>query len=66
MFIVCKKTVDGSLIAGSTPKVHLAYGEAKSEAERLAVRVPDAESFIVFKAISRSTKVVPPVVTVSL
>lgn len=64
MFIVCKRRRDGSLIAGTPPKVHTEYAEAVGEAERLAGSIDDADAFVVFRAHSVSRRVCAPVETV--
>jgi hypothetical protein len=65
MFIICKQRSDGTLVAGSPPKVHVYEKDAREEAERLAGKDADCVSFIVFKGITVSRKKPSPVETLS-
>jgi hypothetical protein len=65
-FIVCKVKEGGRVIAGTPPTVHESFDVAKAEAERLIATVPDAESFLIFKAVARSERLSMPVRTTDL
>jgi hypothetical protein len=66
MFIVCKQRADGTLTAGTPPKVHTEKGTATTEAERLASDAADASKYLVFQAVSVSRRVSAPVETVEI
>ncbi len=66
MFIVMKERADGTLVAGSPPKVHTSENSAVVEAERLAGIAENEAEFLVFKAISRSRRMSRPIETVRI
>ena len=68
MYIVCKERVaTGGIVAGTPPKLHVTYEEAKAEAERLMSEGnSDAAAFVVFQAIARTTRMHMPVTTSKL
>lgn len=60
-YIIVKERLDGTLVAGTPPRVHCDFDDAKQESERLAAM--EGTPYLIFKACAKSERVQAPVKT---